>query len=513
MLSRRCTLRHSLVRAVRIVRFGAYSTIAVSVTLAGCANWSGIAPQLSELDAGQLATGESMKVAVALAGKDAHWPDRQWWTVFADPQLDGLVEAAVNDNPTQAIAAARLREALAVAGQAKAATLPTLDALGSLNRRHWPESGYYNGGLFSGQNTFDNSALLSFDYPLDIFGGRRNAAESALDAAHVAAADQRSAELNLAGNVVRSYIQLSLQYMLLDVAQENLRDQQHTLQLANQRFNAGFGTKLEISQAESPLPQSLLTIEQIQEAIAIEKNELAALTGRGPGAGDDIAIPHLTFSVSVVLPSALPAELIGHRPDIVARRWDVEAQARSIDSAKAAFYPNIDIKSSVGGAAVGAVFSTFLRMSSVEFTGGPAISLPIFEGGRLRASLAGASARYDIAVAGYNDAILQALNQIANQVVSFQSLEKQEVLAKRSVATAQQNYDLAENQFKRGLTDYVNVLSANDLLLTQQQGLRRVTANRFVAYTNLMVALGGGASLPTDSPKVKPPSIVLRTAP
>jgi NodT family efflux transporter outer membrane factor (OMF) lipoprotein len=473
----------------------------------GCADWSGLAPQLKKSDPDELDVGASIRSAVDAANVNAKWPRSEWWSVFNDGQLNSLVLATIRDNPTQAIAAARVREAIAMAGETRAGTLPTLDGAANLRRRHWPESGYYNGG-FGGQNTFDNTAILTFDYPLDMFGGRKNAAEEALDGAHIAAAEQRAAQLTLESNVVRAYVQLSLQYELRDVALRNLSDQQHVLDLAARRFTAGFGTRLDISEAQAPIPRTKLTIEQIQEAISLFRNQLAALTGKGPGAGAAIGRPTLRFDANVALPSSLPADLIGHRPDVVAMRWSVESQARAIDVAKASFYPNVDIMASGGGEAIGAIFSTFTRMSSMAFLGGPAISLPIFEGGRLRAGLSAASARYDVAVGQYNDTVIQALTQISNQVITFQSLEKQQELAEVSVSTAQKNYDLSVTAFKRGLIDYVNVLTSNDLLLAEQQSVKRVQAARFSAYAELTIALGGGMSEPSDSPAEKPPSIV-----
>jgi NodT family efflux transporter outer membrane factor (OMF) lipoprotein len=475
--------------------------------MAGCASRSGIAPSLTPTSATTLDPGAAIRAAVSDANAQAQWPSLAWWQIYADPQLDRLVSAAIADNPSQAVAAARLREALAMAGAAHAATLPTLDATASLNRRHWTEGGYYSGG-FGGKNTFDNTGLLHFAYPLDVYGGARSADEQALDAAHAAAAEVRSAQLTLESNVVRAYIQLSLQYALRDVAQQTLADQQHILDLANRRFKAGLATQLEVSEAEAPLPETALSLEQIDVSIALSGNQLAALSGQAPGAAAAIVRPALRFDAPVTLPSALPAELIGHRPDVVAQRWRVEAQARSIDVAKAAFYPNINLVASGGGSAVGAVFSTFTRLSSMGFTAGPAISLPIFEGGRLRAGLGAAAANYDIAVAQYNGAVLGALHEISDNLLSFESLRRQQDEAARSVSTAQRSYDLALSGFQRGLTDYLNVLTAQTRLLQQQQSVKRVEAARFSAYAELMTALGGGLATPEDSPVSKPPSIL-----
>lgn len=486
-------------------------TLAAGLTLGGCADWSGIAPHASALAVNDLDAGHTLRdagpAARAAADANAQWPTREWWRVYRDPQLDRLVQAAIDGSPTQAIAAARLREARAIAGEARAATLPTLDASANLSREHWPQSGYYSAS-FAGENNFNNTATLRFDYPLDLYGAKRHGAERALDVAQALAADARSAQLSLESNVVRAYIQFSLQYALRDVAQRTLADQQRVLDFAQRRFQAGIGTQLEISQAQAPLPQSDVALEQIDEAIALSRHQLAALTGQGPGAGDTLQPPALRFDATIALPSALPAELIGHRPDVVAMRWQIEAQARAVDVQQAAFYPNVDLVASAGAMAVGPVFSSFARLSSVGTSFGPAVSLPIFEGGRLRASLGAAAADYDIAVGQYNDTVVRALREIADQVLTFQSLGRQQAAAARAIATGQRSFDLATTGFTRGLTDYLNVLSAEDGLLREEQSVKRLQASRFAAYADLMTALGGGLAQPEDAPRVQPPRIM-----
>ncbi|MGI4860525.1 MAG: efflux transporter outer membrane subunit [Janthinobacterium lividum] len=491
-------------------------TVATGTTLDGCADWSGITPHTPTLAANDLDAGRTLRDAGAhattraAADANAQWPTREWWRAYRDPQLDQLVRAAIDGSPTQTIAAARLREALAIAGEAHAATLPTLDASANLSREHWPESGYYEGS-FAGENNFNNTATLRFDYPLDLYGAKRHGAERAIDTAQALAADARAAQLSLESNVVRAYIQFSLQYALRDVAQRTLADQQRVRDFAQRRFQAGIGTQLEISQAQTPLPQSELALEQIDEAIALSRNQLAALIGQGPGAGDALHPPALHFDAAgaIALPSTLPAELIGHRPDVVAMRWQIEAQARAVDVQQAAFYPNVDLVASAGAMAVSPVFTSFAHLSSVGSSFGPAISLPIFEGGRLRASLGAAAAGYDLAVGQYNDAVVRALHEIADQVLTFQSLERQQAAAARAIATAQRSFDLATMGFTRGLTDYLNVLSAEDGLLREEQTVKRLQASRFTAYADLMTALGGGLAQPGDAPRAQPPRIML----
>jgi NodT family efflux transporter outer membrane factor (OMF) lipoprotein len=249
------------------------------------------------------------------------------------------------------------------------------------------------------------------------------------------------------------------------------------------------------------VPEYERQIDSLEEQIALARNQLAALAGKGPGAGDAITRPTLSLDAPAGLPSALPAELLGHRPDIVAARWTVAAQARGIDVAKANFYPDINLLASIGGYAAAGPLFEFLRSANGGWTAGPALSLPIFDGGRLRSQLGAADAGYDAAVEQYNQSIVSALKDVADQVVRIRSLETQANDAQRSVAAARKNYDLAKEGYRRGLTDYLNVLVAQNQLLHAQEGVARVQADRLGAHASLMTALGGGLADPADGPK------------
>jgi NodT family efflux transporter outer membrane factor (OMF) lipoprotein len=296
---------------------------------------------------------------------------------------------------------------------------------------------------------------------------------------------------------------MSKDYALLDIAKSTLAQQKQVSDLANRRLKGGIGTQLEVTQAETPLPESERQIDAIEESIALARNQLAALAGKGPGAGDSITRPQLSLSSYGGLPSALPAELIGHRPDIVAARWTVAAQARGIDVAKAEFYPDIDLLASIGGYAAAGPLFQFLKPPSQSWTGGPALSLPIFTGGRLRSQLGAASAGYDEAVEQYNQTIVGALKDIADQVVRLRSLDTQLKDSQRSVEVASRNYQLAREGYRRGLTDYVNVLIAQTQLLRAQEGIARIEAERLSAHATLVTALGGGLADPIDGPSQK----------
>jgi len=473
------------------------SVWALSLAISGCIGTGGIAPQDQALNANTLATDE----AIQSAARDAHWPTAQWWQAYGDPQLNRWVELATHDSPSMAMAAARVREARAMAGIVESAESLQINSDTTLKRHNWPNDQFYGPGALSGSNTWDNNTSLGFSYALDLWGRESNASERAVDLAHMSAAEARQAQLELQNNVVRAYIQLSLHYANRDIVAATLAQQQQILDLANKRLNAGIGTHFDVSQAETPLPETHRQLDALDEEIALSRNQLAALAGKGPGEGARLQRPTLSLGAPLKLPSSLPAQLLGQRPDVVASRWQVAAQARGIDVAHAGFYPNVDLVGSLGYMATGGGMLGFLAGKKFNYNVGPAITLPIFDGGRLRSQLGEASAGYDIAVAHYNQTLVNALKGISDQLIRRESMDKQKGFAAESVASAQKTYDIAMIAYQRGLTDYLNVLNAQTLLFRQQQVEQQVQAARLTAHADLVTALGGGLGAGNDVPQ------------
>ncbi|MNJ26889.1 Multidrug resistance outer membrane protein MdtP precursor [compost metagenome] len=482
----------------RIIRaLNALSACALSLTLSGCIGTWGIAPQSKTLQANTLTTD----AAIREAARDAHWPDQQWWRAYGDPQLDRWIALAVQDSPSMAMAAARVREAKAMAGVVESAEKLQVNGQSTLKRHNWPEDQFYGPGALSGSNTWDNNAALGFSYALDLWGRERNASEQAVDMAHMSVAQARQAQLELQNNIVKVYIQLSLHFAQRDIVKAELEQQEQILALAERRLAGGIGTHFEVSQAQTPLPETHRQLDAMNEEIALARNQLAALAGKGPGEGAQLQRPQLALGTALKLPSALPAELVGQRPDVVASRWQVAAQARGIDVAHAGFFPNVDLVGGLGFMATGGGALEFLTGRKFNYNVGPAISLPVFDGGRLRSQLGVASAGYDIAVARYNQTVVEALKGISDQLIRRESMNEQQHFAAESVASAQKTYDIAMIAFQRGLTDYLNVLNAQTMLFRQQQIQQQVQAARLSAHAELVTALGGGLGAGHDVPE------------
>ncbi|HBK45566.1 MAG TPA: multidrug RND transporter, partial [Xanthomonadaceae bacterium] len=190
------------------------------------------------------------------------------------------------------------------------------------------------------------------------------------------------------------------------------------------------------------------------------------------------------------LPSVLPADLLGRRPDVVAARWRVEAADKDIAAAKTRFYPSLNL-TALGGA-VNKDVGQLLKSESLFGIVAPALSLPIFDGGRLRADLAGKDAQYDLAVADYNEKVVQALRDVADQVNAVRSLDQRTRSQAEALATAASAHDLARQRFRAGIGSYLEVLSVEEQLLAAQQRMATLQSEQILASVKLRRALGGG---------------------
>jgi NodT family efflux transporter outer membrane factor (OMF) lipoprotein len=351
----------------------------------------------------------------------------------------------------------------------------------------------------AGNYAWNNTAILSGSYDLDLWGRDHAALAAALGDVQLASAETQMARLALESAIVRSYVQLALDYTLADSAAAMLAQRERLLDLARRRQAAGLASAIDVTSIETTLPAGRREQEQIGTAIALLRNQLAALIGKGPGDGESIARPRLILAPdqataspapAAVLPSELPAELLGRRPDIAAQRWRVEAAAQRIAVARAAFYPNVNLTAFAGVQALG--FGHLLDAGSATRGIAPAISLPIFEGGRLRSHLAGQSAAYDGAVEQYNATVLRALEEVANAITRDRAEQEQARLNQQALASARLAHRLAEQAWRAGLTDQVNEIGARIALLQEQRQVAQVASRQLDNYAELMAALGGG---------------------
>lgn len=456
----------------------------LALALAACASSRGLAPEGRLLDAADI---HSEKTLSGAALSPAGWPSSDWWRALGDPRLDALVAEGLQGSPSLAAAQARLRQAQAQAGASDAERKPKLSVSGGYTGLQLPESmvGDELGGSYAGSG----QAVLDFSYGFDLWGGKRAAWEAAVDQVHAAQVDAQAARLELSSAIVEAYVQFGQAWQMLDVANDELARSQKALDLTRQRRAAGIDSDLQLRQAEARVPAAQQQVQAVQQQIDEARNALAALLGQGPDRGLALERPQLS-PLALQLPSVLPADLLGRRPDVVAARWRVEAAGKDIASAKTRFYPSLNL-TALGGVVnddVGKLFDN----ASVFGLVAPALSLPIFDGGRLRANLAGKDAAYDLAVADYNQKVVGALREVADQVNAMRSLDGQARAQAQALATATSAHDLAQQRYRAGIGSYLEVLSVQEQLLTAQQRMATLQSQQILASVKLRRALGGG---------------------
>ncbi|WP_354682376.1 efflux transporter outer membrane subunit [Cupriavidus necator] len=471
-------------RTVRVLRRLGLLSAALLVT--GCASMKGLQTQATIDDANRLAATASLG---ATPVSPAAWPKRAWWQGFGDPQLDALVEAALAGQPTLRIAAARVRQADAQAGGAEAALSPQASLNARSTRQRFSENGLAPRPL-AGSWRWSSDVQLGLSYELDFWGKNRATFDAALDRARAAEVDYHAAELMLTTSVVRTYLKLDAAHAQRALTEQTYRQRQNTLDLTRQRVAAQLDSRLDMKQAEAALPATRERLAAINEVIALTQNQLAALAGKGPDAGADIRRPQLRGSYAAAVPASLPAELIGRRPDVVAQRWRVEATSHDIKAARAQFYPNISLTAFAGLQSLS--LSDLLTAGSRTFGIGPALSLPIFDGGRLRANLGVRQAEYDAAAEQYNATLVTALHDVVNQLVSLRWLAERAGEQRQALQLTQEAYDMAVSRYRSGVGNYLQVLSAEGQVLQQKQLLIDLETQERTLHLELIRALGGG---------------------
>lgn len=418
------------------------------------------------------------------------WPAERWWEAFADEQLERLIEEGLRDSPTMAVARARLLRAEGLSQVAGAALQPNV-ALGASAGYAKPS---YNTGLPipPALHGWNDSGRIGYDasFALDFWGANRAALAAALGENRASEADLAATRLLLTSAIADAYAQLGALYADRDVLERTLMVREQTLHLVARRHQYGYDSEADLRQAEAGPPTARAQLIQADERIALTRNRLAALIGAGPDRGLEISRPTARAQGNVSLPGDLRAELLGRRPDLVAARWRAEAASRRIDVAVAQFRPNVNLIAAFGQQALGLdnVFATGSTAGSI----GPAISLPIFDGGRRAGGYRVARAEYDAAVASYDATLSRALQEVSDALIQQRAVASRLSEQERAVTANERALTLARSRFTAGAADLQSVLIAEDRLLVSQRALSADQARRLSLDIALASALGGG---------------------
>lgn len=451
----------------------------VVMVLAGCANPRGIGPKAALVTPASLGAEPGSQVAPVAA---------DWWKSFNDPVLADLIARATAGNPSLRVAAARSARAAANVASAQANQGPQLGLGGDLSRQRITGNGIYPPPI-AGSTLTSATVQLNGSWELDFFGRDRAQLDAAIGVERASAADADAARVLLGVNVARSYVQLARLVAQREVLQRALAQRDEMLALIRQRFSAGLDTAVEVRQGEGALPETRQQLEGVEEQIALTRHAIAALLGEPPQRFDTLA-PKLATVRAINVPEVVPADLVGRRADIVAARWRVEAATGDVRSARAQFYPNINLTAFLGLSSIG--LDRLARAGSEQFGVGPAIRLPIFDSGRLRAGLQGRTSDLDAAVETYNGVLVDAIHDVADQITSARAVERQQRQQAEAQKAAEAAYDVATQRFRAGLGTYLTVLNAETNVITQRRLTTDLTARALDAQVLLVRSLGGG---------------------
>ena len=469
--------------------FPRYSFMILSVLLAttaltACTTLPQSAPFAAE-------PSQSSKVNPIETTPDLATSRQAWWAGFGDPQLQALMTEAFNNSPSLAIAEARLNQAQAMTAQYHAGGQPQLAFDTDL---HTIKQSYNNGfpRAFLPQGYNDQGAVtLNFGWELDFWGRNRAAIAAASSEAQATAADAAQAQLVLSTAIASTYIDLDRQYRERDLAERAVAIRQDSANLVQQKLSNGVSNQAELEQAQAGVYAAQADLTALDEQVTLTQHRLATLVGAAPDRATAITRPQLDPATTAFakVPDQINLDLIGRRPDIIAARWRAEAASAHIKQAHTAFYPNINLRGLIGFEALG--FDNVFKNGSDFGQAGPALSLPLFDGGTLKANLKSAEAGHAEAIASYNQDVLVALQDVADTLTSQQSLAKQLGQSQQALDADEEAYRLTKLRYQGGLTDYTTLLVSEQNLIGQRRIVTGLQSRALTLDVALVKALGG----------------------
>jgi NodT family efflux transporter outer membrane factor (OMF) lipoprotein len=453
---------------------------ALVLTLGACATQQDVQPTLRALSAQKMGLADVGRSPspIALA---------PWWQAHGDEALSQLIEQALANSPSMAVVRTRLQRAKAQELSTRASDLPQIQAASEIDRERFTANGLYPSPIAGSDRTI-GILQLEGSWELDLFGKQRAELDAAIGQSRAVEADGQAARLLLSTQVAREYMQLARLLAQREVAQRTLAQRQAMLDLIRQRVGAGLDTTVELRQGEGSLPEARQQIEALSEQITLARHALAVLSGQAPQALDACA-PSLNAIKPLSAPDQLPMDLLARRADVMAAIWRAEAAGHEVDAARAMFYPNVDLRGYAGYNAIG--LDRLLTPGSLQWGLIPAIHLPLFDGDRRRANLQGRVAEQDSAVASYNQTVLQAVQDVADQLSSAQSIVRQQADQAQAQSSAEAAYALSLQRYRAGLGTYLMVLSTESSVLNQRLQGVDLQARLLDTQVALAKALGG----------------------
>jgi multidrug efflux system outer membrane protein len=423
------------------------------------------------------------------SGPTAELPVRYF---FADPQLQALLQLALQNNRDLRVAVLNVAQSRAQYRISRAASLPTLQGSAGFTRESTSLGAEIPG--FSSNATVVSSLWSASvgvsSYELDLFGAVRSQTAQVLEQYFATEEAQRAARVSLVGEVGTQYFTLRAAEEQLKLAQDTLESVQGSYELNRATFAAGASNELDLRQAEGQVETSQLAIRSYQLQISQARDELQLLVGSVLPMALPPSLPFDEPHMMSAIPAGLPSDLLEQRPDILQAEHTLKAANANIGVARAELFPTISLTSSIG--TTGAQLSSLFKAGSGEWSFAPQISVPIFTGGRNRAQLEAARVSERIQVATYEKAIQSAFREVADALAETDNYAQQVQLEAALVVTERRRLTLATLRYQHGEDSYLNELTAQQDLYSAQQGLLQARFNRLASEVALYQALGGG---------------------
>jgi NodT family efflux transporter outer membrane factor (OMF) lipoprotein len=412
-----------------------------------------------------------------------------WWEIFGDPQLNALEEEVTLSNQDLKVAEARFRQARAMIRFNRSAEFPTISTSPSItNERLSPNQPYFPKSVSPNAT---GSFTLPFDlsYEVDLWGRVRRTVSASREEAQASAADLQTANLSLHAELAVDYFELRSaddQKQLLD---DTVKAYTDALQLTQNRFEGGAAPRSDVAQAKTQLDGAQVQDTDITVMRAQFEHAIATLIGKPPAEFNITPAPKTALQLPVI-PVGVPASLLERRPDIAAGERRVAEANDQIGIARAAFFPSLVIGAT--GGFTGTSITNWFNWPSRMWAVGPQMSQTIFDAGRRRAVSEGATANYDGTVASYRQTTLTAFQEVEDNVAALRILEKEAQQQREATTSAEESLQLFTIRYEGGVDNYLQVITAQTVLLTNQRNDIDIERRRMDASVLLVKAVGGG---------------------
>lgn len=426
-----------------------------------------------------------------------------WWTIFHDPQLNALEQQVNVSNQNLKAAEAQFRQARALLRYYRADYYPTITSGASATRAHTSENRQPHSTTLAGRTFTDLVLPVTLSYQADVWGRVRRTVEASREQAQASAADLAAVNLALHADLALDYFQarsLDAEEQLLN---STVADYQHALQLTQNRYHGGLASGLDVQQAEAQLQATRAQALDVGVLRAQYEHAVATLSG---SPAPSFSLPPLPLNAPPpAIPAGLPSQLLERRPDIAGAERRVAAANAQVGIAASAYYPLLSLAASAGFES--GTITTLISGPSLLWSAGPAAAATLFDVGRRRALSEQARAAYDQTVANYRETVLTSFQQVEDELAALSLLQQEAQVQSDAVAAAQKALATATNRYKGGITSYLEVITAQNVALTNEVSAVNILGRRMSATVLLIQALGGGwkaSSLPSLASSPKP---------